>query len=110
MSPIELGDKKEVVTPEKGKTEKDPKGATEKKEPKISREQKIQNAFNAGKPFTFSGKKKVQKFQCVCGAYGQNAIVLKDKNEKEVLIGNTCVKKFGVDVPKAGSGNRKVDL
>ncbi|HDY90352.1 MAG TPA: hypothetical protein ENH82_19815 [bacterium] len=76
------------------------KSEAKKKTPSLSRTQKIQAAVDAGKPFSYVGK-KTEPFQCICGGKGKNAIVLKDKAGKEVLVGNTCLKHTGVVVPKA---------
>lgn len=81
------------------KAPKEAKAPKEKK-PKVDRKAKVQAIVDAGKPFTFVEKRKVQDFECICGSHGQNAIVMKDKNGKEVLAGESCAAKCGVTTPK----------
>ena len=65
------------------------------------RQEKIKQAVEAGKPFTFKERRDGIEggFDCFCGAHGKNAIVLSDRNGKEVLVGNTCVTYTDATVP-----------
>jgi len=83
------------------------KAAPKKKGP--TRAEKVQAIIAAGQPFTFVEKRKVQSFHCICGAVGQNAIVMHDKNGAEVLAGASCAKKCGVEAPKV-RGRKNVEL
>lgn len=91
---------------EVGETEK--AGKAEKKPPSLTRAQKIQQAVDAGKPFSYVGKRTVP-FTCICGGKGKNAIVLKDKSGKEVLVGNTCLKYTSVVIPKPPRKQKEKD-
>lgn len=64
------------------------------------RREKISQAVQLGSPFVYVGTRKTDKFECICGSTGKNAIVLKDKDGKEVLVGNTCIKYTGVPRPE----------
>ena len=95
---VEIGN--DVKGKAKGKSEQ------KKKAPKLTRQQKIQKAVDEGKPFSFVEKRK-EPFQCICGGKGSNAVVLKDKNGKEVLVGSTCVKYTGVTIPRKPKKKKK---
>jgi len=85
-----------TIEPPKAKDDtKELKPKAEKKAPGVSRREKVEAVVASGKPFVLEGK-RVAPFACVCGAKGKNANVLKDKNGKEVLVGNTCLKYFDV--------------
>lgn len=63
------------------------------------RKDKITAALAAGSPFTYKAVRPGVPFQCICGAEGKNAIVLLDKDEKEVLVGSNCLRYTGVELP-----------
>ena len=90
MSPVEVGGAgKPAVT----------KPAEKPKEKKPTRQERKTKIVSEGKPFSYVGK-RTGKFSCICGAVGKHAIVLKDKNGKEVLVGGTCLAETGVQIPK----------
>lgn len=77
----------------------DKPGLAEKRAAKVA-------AAVSGKTFAFKEERE-QKFSCICGSVGKNAIVSVDQNGAEVLTGRTCLKYLmttagvAVEVPKA---------
>jgi len=79
------------------------------KAPKVSRMERIAKIVDEGKPFTYVGE-RTGDFKCtLCGGKGIHAIVLKDKNGGEVLVGATCLRRTGCVKPvKQATGHPPV--
>ena len=63
----------------------------------------ISNSFSheydkAVKEWVFDGEKFKRDFQCICGhVIEENMVVYNNVNHKNLIVGNCCIKKFGIE-------------
>lgn len=69
------------------------------KKDKISRQQRISNRAKSIGKVRFIKMEIIEDFKCrVCKGVGKNANVFHDKAGRQILVGNTCLKYFGLHI------------